>query len=159
VTATERKFAMPVVEESVVIPRPIEEVFDFLADAGNLPVWDSTIIECTQLGSDPVGVGTRYRGASSIMGRRFDWTTEIIRFEHPIASASRSVEGALTFTVSNQLTVVPEGTRLTHRIEAESGLGGSFGRLLEPIVEKAQAKSVRESLATLAALLREQAVA
>jgi uncharacterized membrane protein len=155
----EEKFAMPVVEESVVIARPAEEVFAYLANAENLPVWDASIIECTQLGSEPVGVGTRYRGASKVMGRRFDWTTEIIRFEPGVVSASKSIEGSLTFKVSNTLAVVPEGTRLTYRIEAETGLGGAFGRVMEPIVAKAQAKTVRENLDGLAILLTKCAAA
>jgi hypothetical protein len=62
---------MPVVEESVVIARPPEEVFDYLAQADNLPVWDSSIVQAEQVGTGPVGVGTRWRGASKILGRRF----------------------------------------------------------------------------------------
>jgi uncharacterized protein YndB with AHSA1/START domain len=36
---------MPVVEESVVIARPPEEVFDLLAHSDNLPVWVSSIVQ------------------------------------------------------------------------------------------------------------------
>jgi len=150
---------MPVVEASIVVPCQIEEVFDFIANAENLPVWDATVIECVQVDSEPLGLGTRYRGASDIMGRRFDWTTEVIRFERPDATASRSVEGSLTFTVTEELTSVADGTLLSYRIVAESGLGGAFGRILEPIVEKAQAKSVRTNLDKLADLLRDRAAA
>jgi hypothetical protein len=57
------------------------------------------------------------------------------------------------------LAVVPEGTRLTYRIEAETGLGGAFGRVMEPIVAKAQAKTVRENLDGLAILLTKRAAA
>jgi uncharacterized membrane protein len=150
---------MPVVEESVVIPCGAEELFAYLVKAENLPVWDSSIVECSVIGSGPVAIGTRYRGASKIMGRRFDWTTEVIEFEPGVRTTSRSVEGTLTFTVSSGLTAVPGGTRLTYRLEAESGLGGAFGRVMEPVVQKAQAKVVRANLDALTSLFRQQSVA
>ena len=52
-------------------------------------------------------------------------------------------------------TLVPEGggTRLTYRLEAESGLGGVFGKLGEPLVVKAQQRTVRTNLANLKEIL------
>ena len=144
---------MPVVEESVVIARSPEEVFDYLARADNLPVWDSSIVQAEQVGADPVGVGTRWRGTSKILGRRFEWTTELTEFDRPRRSSSRSVEGKLQFTVTIRLEPADGGTRFTYRVDAASGLGGVFGRLADPFVERAQARTVRANLETLAELL------
>jgi uncharacterized membrane protein len=144
---------MPVIEESVVIARPPEEVFDYLARADNLPVWDSSIVQAEQVGADPVGVGTRWRGTSKVLGRRFDWTTEITEFDPPRRSSSGSVEGKLHFTVTILLEPSERGTRFTYRVDAASGLGGVFGRLADPIVERAQTRTVRANLETLAELL------
>ena len=144
---------MPVVEESVFIARPPEEVFDYLVEADNLPVWDSSIVHAEQVDADPVGVGTKWRGTSKILGRRFDWTTEVTEFERPRRTSSHSVEGKLQFSVTTLLEPVEGGTRYTYRVEAASGLGGVFGRLADPIVERAQARTVRANLETLAELL------
>jgi uncharacterized membrane protein len=144
---------MPVVEESVFIARPPEEVFDYLSKAENLPVWDSSIVRAEQVGADPVGVGTRWRGTSKILGRRFEWTTELTEFDPPRRSSSRSVEGKLEFTVTILLEPADGGTRYTYRVDAASGLGGVFGRLADPMVERAQARTVRANLETLAELL------
>jgi uncharacterized membrane protein len=144
---------MPVVEESVVINRPAQEVFDFVIRPENQPKWDSSIIECELVDDAPVAVGSKYRGATKVMGRRFDWTTEVIEFDPGVRTASRAIEGALKFVVSTTLSPADGGTKLTYRIEAESGLGGSFGKVMEPIVQKAQAKVVRTNLASLANLL------
>lgn len=148
---------MPVIDQSVVIARPAAEVFDFLVHAENLPRWDSSMLECVQVGSDPVAVGTRYRGASKILGRRIDWTTEVIDFVPGVRSQSKSVEGTLSFTVSYEVSETPEGTNLRYRLVADSGLGGAFGRAMEPIVEKAQTKIVKGNLDTLVGLLEQQA--
>ena len=148
---------MPVIEETVVIASPVGEVFDFLMRAENLPRWDSSMLECVQVGGGAVTVGTRYRGASTILGRRIEWTTEVVEFVPGVRAASRSVEGPLTFTVSYEVSASPAGTTLRYHLTAASGLGGAFGRALEPIVQRAQTKVVRANLGTLASLLEQRA--
>jgi carbon monoxide dehydrogenase subunit G len=146
---------MPTVEESIFIDRPPQEVFDYVIEPANLPVWDTSIVHAELLDAGPVGAGSSMRGTSKILGRRFDWTTEVTYFEPPRRSSMRSVGGDLKFTVT--FTVQPEGsgTRLTQRIDADSGLGGIFGKLADPLVEKAQARTTRASLETLAEILTE----
>jgi uncharacterized membrane protein len=148
---------MPVIDETVVIARPAGEVFDFLMIAENLPRWDSSMVECVQVGGGAVTVGTRYRGASAVLGRRIEWTTEVVEFVPGVRAASQSVEGPLTFTVSYEVSASPAGTTLRYRLAAESGLGGAFGRAMEPIVQRAQTKVVRANLDTLASLLEQRA--
>jgi uncharacterized membrane protein len=144
---------VPTVEESVLIQRSPEEVFDYVGTAQNLPVWDSSILEAEQVDSGPLRVGTRWRGASKVLGRRFEWTTEVVELDSPTTTVSRSVEGKLQFTVTNTFEPAAGGTRFTYKVDAESGLGGIFGRLADPIVEKAQRRTVRANLDTLAELL------
>lgn len=146
---------MPVVEENVFIARPPHEVFDYVVATENLPVWDSSIARAEQIGSEPMGLGVQSSGSSKIMGRSFDWTTEVVEFDAPRRVSNRSVGGKVEFTVTNVFEPVEGGTRMTHRIEAASGLGGIFGRLADPFVERAQARTVRANLDTLADLLAE----
>lgn len=148
---------MPVIDETVVIARPAGEVFDFLMLAENLPRWDSSMLECVQVGSGAVTVGTRYRGASKILGRRIEWTTEVTELVPGVHATSQSVQGPLTFTVSYEVSASPAGTTLRYRLAAESGLGGAFGRAMEPIVQRAQTKVVRTNLGKLASLLEQRA--
>ncbi len=144
---------MPVVEESVFIARPPQEVFEYVSTAQNVPVWDSSIMEAEQVDCGPLQVGSRWRGASKILGRRFHWTTELVEFQPPVRMVSRAVEGELHFTVTNTFQPEAGGTRFTYKVDAESGLGGIFGRVADPIVEKAQRRTVRANLDTLAELL------
>jgi carbon monoxide dehydrogenase subunit G len=146
---------MPVVEETVVIPRPQQEVFDFLSKFENIAVYDSSVTTSEQVGTGPVAEGTRGRGTSKVMGRRFDWTVEVVEFDPPRRMVSRSVEGKLNFTVTFTLEPADGGTRVTQRIDAESGLGGIFGKIADPLVERAQGRTVRANLETLAEWLVE----
>lgn len=146
---------MPVVEESVFIARPPQEVFDFIVVPANTPVWDSSITKAEQVGTDPIGLGTQAHGTSKIMGRHFDWTTEIVEYDVPTRLSQKSVGGKMDFTVTNSFVAEGTGTRLTYRIDAASGLGGVFGKLADPFVERAQGRTVRANLETLADLLAE----
>ncbi|MEW1810332.1 SRPBCC family protein [Pseudarthrobacter phenanthrenivorans] len=146
---------MPVVEESAVIARPPQEVFDFLSKFDNTAAYDSSVTASEQVGDGPVGMGTRGRGTSKILGRRFDWTVEVVEFDPPRRMVSRSVEGKLNFTVTFTLEPADGGTRVTQRIDADSGLGGIFGKMADPLVERAQGRTVRANLETLAEWLAE----
>jgi uncharacterized membrane protein len=47
-------------ENSVNIDCPIDEVFSFLSDFENLPLWNYFVLEVNKLSDGPVGVGTTY---------------------------------------------------------------------------------------------------
>lgn len=146
---------MPVVEESVFINRPPEEVFEFLIRTEKIPVWDSSVIRAEQIGDGPFGHGTRSKGTSKILGKQFDWVTENVHFDPPKKTVIRSVEGKFDFIISNVLEPEASGTRLTYRVEVDSGMGGFFGKLADPLVQKSHTRTVQANLETLADLLTE----
>lgn len=148
---------MAVVEESVVIPRTPQEVFDYVTDAKHLASWDNSIVEADWEGQAQAGAGSRVRGVSKILGRRFPWVTEFTEYERPHRAAYRSVEGPLRFTITERFEPEDGGasTRFTWRVDADPGLGGVFGRLADPLVERAQGRTVRNNLETLAEILTE----
>ena len=86
-----------------------------------------------------------------------EWTTEVAEFVPGVRLVSQSVEGPLTFTVSYEVSASSAGTTLRYRLEAESGLGGAFGRSMEPVIQRARAKAVPVNLGRLAGLLEERA--
>ena len=61
----------------------------------------------------------------------------------------------MKFTVTSTFEPAEGGTRFTYRIDAESGLGGVFGKLADPLIEKAQGRTVRANLETLSEVLSE----
>ena len=147
---------MVVIDAAVDIARPEPDVFAFVVRGENLPRWDSSILECARLDEGALGAGARYRGASRLLGRRIEWTTEVVEYLPPRRATSVSTSGPLQFTVTYEVAPGPAGARLSYRIASHSGLSGTFGRTLEPIVERAQAKVVRANLDVLARLLEQQ---
>jgi len=151
---TREVIIMPVTEESVVIPRPVSEVWDFLIEAHNWPSWESSMLECEQITDGDVEVGTRWRGVSRVLGKRVDWESEFTEYRPLKATTAKSVDGnKVGFSASTKFEEADGGTRLTYRLETESGLGGIFGKLADPIVSTAYSRVVRASLDNLSDLL------
>jgi ligand-binding SRPBCC domain-containing protein len=149
---------VPTIEESVSINVPPAKVFAFMSNANNAVVYDSSITRSQQEGEGELAVGTRWRGASKVLGREFDWVAECTELEQDRRFASTSVEGKLPFAIRTDFVPEGEGTRLTYTLTADSGLGGVFGKLAEPLVVKAQTRTVRANLATIKELLENDAV-
>ena len=149
---------MPVIEESVTIDRPVADVFSFISDAANAAVFDGSVLHAEQEGAGPIGVGTRWRGATKVLGRSFDWVAEYTECEPDQVVALKAVESKVPFAIRTEFAPQGDGTRLTYRLEADSGLGGFFGKIAEPLVVKAQTRTVRANLANLKELMESGAV-
>jgi uncharacterized membrane protein len=141
------------VEASVVINRPIDEVFAYVIDVRNWPEWTG-FPEVKQTSEGPVGVGTTFWGVSEFMGRRAEWTSKVTnyelnsRVEQKIAWGSMSIEQSLTFEP------VEGGTKYTQAGETE--IGGFF-KVAEPIAKRTMQKQLEASLVKLKDVLEAQA--
>jgi uncharacterized protein YndB with AHSA1/START domain len=145
---------MPVTEETVVISRPPQEVFEFLANFENLSAFDAFVTASGQVGDGPPGLGTRGRGTTRFMGQQFDWMVEFTEFEPPRRMVSRSVEGKRNVTATFTLEPADGGTRVTERLET-GAMGGLLGRLPDPLVNRLLGRSLRGNLKTLSRVLAE----
>ena len=144
---------MPAVEESVVIARPPQEVFDFLARFENLSAYDAFVTASGPVGDGPPGLGTRGWGRTRFMGQQFDWMVEFTEFEPPRRMASRSVDGKRDLTATFTLESAGGGTRVTERLETEARMAGLLGKLPDPLVKRLLSRSLRANLRTLARML------
>ncbi|TDL41157.1 SRPBCC family protein [Arthrobacter nitrophenolicus] len=145
---------MPTIEESIFIPKPAQEVFDYVTSPSSPPEWDTAIVEYRQDDKIP-HVGTRSAGTTKVLGRRIEWTAEVIEFDPPHRVVSRSVHSPLQFTIALSTKPQETGTLFTVRLESETGLGGIFGKVADPLVAAAYARNTRANLETLAEILTE----
>lgn len=79
--------------------------------------------------------------------------TEFVEYQPANGATFTSVEGKIDFTAKARLEEVDGGTLFTYRVDSESGFGGVFGKLADPIVAKAYSRTARASLDNLADLL------
>jgi uncharacterized protein YndB with AHSA1/START domain len=131
-------------ENTVMIRRPIEEVFGFLADFENIPKWNDAIVETHKLSQGPVGVGTSYRQIRSVPSRgeeRF----EVTAYDPPRQLEIQGQLGPFPSRLAYDLDAIPEGTRVTNTVELElRGPGRLLGRVAVPRVRAAVAANLRK---------------
>ena len=59
----------PDIEGEILIARPVGEVFDFVADERNEPLYNPQLTAAEKITAGPVGAGTQYRATTTTMGR------------------------------------------------------------------------------------------
>ncbi len=79
----------PAVIVAVVVQRPIDRVWEVIADVESQPRWMTDLESVRLLTPPPVGVGTRAVGAVRILGLRASDPVEITAFEPPSRFAIR----------------------------------------------------------------------
>ncbi|MDA8194737.1 MAG: SRPBCC family protein [Thermaerobacter sp.] len=118
---------------SVVINRPVEQVFDFVSNPEHDPEWSSGVVEVRKLSEDPWGPGTRYVYVRSFLGRRLEVSGAVTQFDAPQRYAFASGNDAVKATGSLDFEPVDGGTRVDFSMAIESG--GLF-KLAEPVMAK-----------------------
>jgi hypothetical protein len=122
---------MPRIEGDVVIERPVEHVFDFVADVRNEPRFNPRMLRAEKVSPGPIGLGTRFTAEMATGSRRTPMRIEFIGFERPrrLASMTRlawmDVRGELAFDP------VPDGTRLRWQWDVRPR---GLTRLLGPLI-------------------------
>jgi carbon monoxide dehydrogenase subunit G len=126
-------------EGTAVIERPIEEVFDFLADGENDPKFSPRVLEIRKTTDGPAGAGTVYASTVKDAGFKTKREFELTEFERP--ARIRWTER------SKNLITVPEGgydlaregngTRLTVFNTFE---GHGLGKLMLPLALRSARK-------------------
>lgn len=141
------------VQTSVVIERPVDEVFEFVTDPQNEALRGSLIVEQVKTSERPMGVGTRLRNTVKFLGRQFDTTFKITEHEVNKRSSVRTLSGPMPVTGCRIVELVEGGTRFTQITEGEVG---GFFRLTEPLVIRAARRQYDTDLATLRDILEAQ---
>ena len=97
------------IEGEILIGRPAEEVFDFVADSRNEPSFNPAMTGVELLTPLPIGVGTRFRARMGRAGTQM--LVELTEFDRPHRLGSRTTSsmmqtsGALTFAAHGAVRV------------------------------------------------------
>jgi len=125
-------FVLMKVERGVIIERPVDKVFAFIANPDNNPKWQPEVVEHQKLTEGPMGVGTRLRHVSKFMGRCISVVGIVDEFELGRMIAFRVESGTLPYTIRYSVASQGRGTtRFTY-----SSLAHIQGllKLLQPLM-------------------------
>jgi uncharacterized protein YndB with AHSA1/START domain len=131
-------------KNTVMIGRPIEEVFGFLSDFENIPRWNYAIVETRKVTDGPVGVGTIYHQVRSVPSRSEEHF-EVTAYNPPRQLEIQGQLGPFPSRLAYALDALPEGTRITNAVELElRGPGRLLGRVAVPRVRDAVAANLQK---------------
>jgi uncharacterized membrane protein len=123
---------------SIVIHRPVDEVFAFVTDLRNERQWQPEI-EAVHLPAEPLQTGSEFEEERRTFGRRYTW-----RFRVTVLTPNRefsiaTVRGTPVYTGSRLFEAVPGGTKLSEIGEVETrGLMKLFDPLFARLAQKPQ---------------------
>ena len=140
---------MALLEAQMIIDRPVDEVFAFVADQTNAPTWQRTLIGVQKLTEGPVGLGTKHSVERRVMGRTTSLAnvyTEYVRNEIVGFDVTGPAYGHAVYLTK----AVPDGTELISRMELNGR--GPF-KLLMPFIARSIRREMRDNYVTLKAML------
>ena len=130
-------------EATVVVDRPIDEVFAFLANGENDPKFSPRVLEIAKTTDGPPGVGTVYASTVKDAGMKTNREFKLTEFEAPTRIRWAEVSKNLVTASEGGYDLAPEGsgTRVTiHNVLEGHGLG----KLLAPLALRAARKGADE---------------
>jgi len=141
---------MTKIERSIVIDRPVEEVWEFVHDTADNILWQTTLAESEKLTEGPMDVGTRVREVRHFLGLRIESTWEMTEYEPNSTSAIRGVSGPIPLSGRYRVEAFEGGTRFT--VTGELDAHGSF-KLTEPVFARIARRELEANLGHLKDLL------
>jgi uncharacterized membrane protein len=121
-------------ELSIVIKRPIEEAFAFLANLENDVKWHSAFVEVRKTSGGSLGIGARFIVFEGVLGRRTPGTEyEVTEYEPNQIAAWKTVSGPLQLKFWRTFERVESGTRFAVRYEGEPR---GFLKLAWPLITR-----------------------
>ena len=138
------------VEVATRIERPVAEVSAYAGDPENAPSWYENIRAVSWRTPPPVVVGSRMDFVASFLGRRLEYTYEVVELVPGERLVMRTSQGP--FPMQTTYTWAPEGagTRMTLR---NTGEPSGFSRVAAPVMATAMRRAMTKDLANLKRIL------
>jgi uncharacterized membrane protein len=133
-------------QAQVMIERPVDTVFNFVANGLNNPRWRSSVTDIQRLPGKPLNLGAVYKqGLKGPGGRRIDGDYEITAYEPNKLIKFQVIAGPARPTGTYEFEAAGSSTRLTFTLDfVPKGLS----RLIDPMI----ASSMKSEVAMLADL-------
>ncbi len=137
---------MAIIQETVVIKCPANQVFAYVLDAKSWPKWHLSMLEASQTSSEKMGIGTTCGGINKVMGRRMPWTSKITEYEQGKKYQETIVSGSTVIAEHLTFDPIEGGTKFTQVYDMKVG---GFLKLLAPMVVSSMRKEMKTNLTKL----------
>ena len=127
------------VETSVHINRPAGEVFAFIANFENNPLWQSGQVEARFTSEGPLRVGSTYDQVAKFLGRQIVSTFEVLEYEPGRMVKASSTAGSFPITFTRMVEPAGGGADVSAVVEGDSS---GFFKVAEPLMARMVQRSV-----------------
>lgn len=135
----------------VVIDRPLAEVAAYAADPTNAPEWYANIDSVEWKSPPPATTGSAIAFVARFMGRRLEYTYELVELVPGERLVMRTQEGPFPMETTYTWTAVDDAsTRMTLRNRGEPA---GFSKVAAPAMASAMRRANRKDLANLKRIL------
>jgi hypothetical protein len=138
------------ISDSVVIAKPVPEVFAFVADHENLPAWTVGVKQSRRLTDGPPSGGSAYRVVGKLLGRSIESSYLITGFEPGHGFEGTMTSAAFGFCERYRFESAGDGTCVSMSATVEPH--GLF-RLLKPVMAAGVRRQVKADHRRLKAVL------
>ena len=142
-------------EITVVIERPVEDVFAVITDMSKTPAWTPGLTEVRREGDGPLQLGQALTFIGSFLGRSYQSGSAVTELTANERFATKTTSGPFQLETDARLEPVANGTRMATVYRGESH---GFFKIAEPIVTRLARKQFDTAAVNLKALMEEKAL-
>ena len=135
----------------IVIDRPVAAVSEYAADPSNAPEWYANIGTVEWKTPPPATVGSRVAFVARFLGRRLEYTYEIVELVPAERLRMRTAQGP--FPMETVYTWTPAGAGSTRMTLRNRGEPKGFSTFMAPLMAPAMRRANRKDLAKLKLVL------
>jgi len=128
------------------IGRPVADVAAFAGDPGNAPSWYVNIESVRWQTPPPVQIGSRMDFVASFLGRRIEYTYEVVDLVPGERLVMRTAQGPFPMQTTYTWQPADGGTRMTLR---NTGSPSGFARVTAPVMELSMRRAMTKDLSAL----------
>lgn len=147
------------VTASVEIARPPSEVFAYLADMANNPVWQRGQQWCAWTSDPPLDVGSTYDQVASFLGRTITSSFEVVEFEPGRRIRIKTTSGTMPIDVTREVTPTADGSGalVSAIVRGEpAGMLGVMTNIAAPLMRIMVRNSIRGDYRRLKEILEQR---
>lgn len=143
---------MPVthIEHTIVINRPVSEVFAYLSKPENMPKWAKATLDAAQTSEGPVGVGTTCYVVNKAMGMQVNMDFVVTEFEQDSVYAAKTTKSLFPMELTYKFESVDGGTRV--HVTSEADLAGVMS-MAGPLLKRKGESQIKDDHANLKRIL------
>jgi uncharacterized membrane protein len=139
------------VQTEIVIDRPVDAVAAYATEPSNAPTWYVNIDSIEWQTPPPAAVGSKMTFVARFLGRRLEYTYEIVDLSQGERLVMRTAQGP--FPMETTYTWKPAGPGSTLMTLRNRGEPAGFSKVMAALMAPAMRRANRKDLAKLKAIL------